>query len=479
MSGKRLILGLKTLVIVALASLFLSVFFKNVESMVGEPVVINPVFQKGMSYVSWPPRFDSAESDESLRLLSLTNTEWVAICLFWYQDTVDSEDIRPLYNSPSDESLIHVINKAHELGMKVMLKPMVDPLDGHWRGEIPSSAEWFESYASFINRWAGFSETHGVDILCIGCEFNANDWDEENWRKIVAGVRERYSGPITYAANHDNYQNVKWWDSLDYVGIDAYFPLTNKDNPTLEELTQAWERHAEAIEAWVSTLGKPVVFTEIGYRSGDGTNRRPWEWSAGMGVDLKEQADCYEAAFQALWNKSWFYGFYWWNWETKPSGDGVSNGYTPQKKPAEDVVRKWYSRKPHASVFLTQSREAFLIFEEVSISITAIPNYPRAFTVHYVVVTNSGIVKSGEVEVQVPSKGVYELQIGRYWVGEYMVNVTVTDAETHRILCEDSVKITVELPVAMMAAVVAVIVTLLIVLATIKRLRHGKVRTSG
>gem|GEM_PF-5834031 len=50
-----------------------------------------------------------------------------------------------------------------------------------------------------------------MDLLCIGCEFNANDGDEDNWRRIVTGVRERYFGPITYAANHDNYQNVKWW----------------------------------------------------------------------------------------------------------------------------------------------------------------------------------------------------------------------------------------------------------------------------
>ncbi|MEM2089217.1 MAG: hypothetical protein QXF52_11235 [Thermoproteota archaeon] len=84
-----------------------------------------------------------------------------------------------------------------------------------------------------------------------------------------------------------------------------------------------------------------------------------------MGVDLKEQVDCYEAASQVLWNKSWFYWFYWWNWETNPSGDRMTNGYTPQNKPAEDVIRRWYLRKPRKSAFLNQSRNTFLLFREV------------------------------------------------------------------------------------------------------------------
>ena len=41
-----------------------------------------------------------------------------------------------------------------------------------------------------------------------------------------------YTGPLTYAANHGNETSVGWWNDLDYIGIDAYYPLTNKNNPT-------------------------------------------------------------------------------------------------------------------------------------------------------------------------------------------------------------------------------------------------------
>jgi hypothetical protein len=304
----------------------------------------DPVFQKGMSYVSWPPNFDSANSNESLRLLSLTNTEWVAICVFWYQDNLSSTTIYPTYNTPSDSSVVKVISRVHELGMKVMLKPMVDPVNGAWRGQIPPSAAWFQSYTNFIDFWANFSQKYGVDLLCIGCEFSANDIETASWENITAGVRELYSGPITYAANWDHYQDVHWWNLLDYVGMDAYFPLTNITDPTVEQLKAGWSPWVNAMASWQATVNKPIIFTEIGYRSARGTNEEPWNYSTSMPVDLQEQLNCYNATFQTFQNIKWFYGFYWWNWETSPNAGGSSDtGYTPQNKPVQSLITSWYA----------------------------------------------------------------------------------------------------------------------------------------
>jgi hypothetical protein len=304
---------------------------------------LTPVFQKGMSYVSWPPNFGSSDSNESLYLLSLTHTEWVAVCIFWYQDNLSSIKIHPSYNTPGNISVVKVVERVHRLGMKVMLKPMVDPLNGSWRGEIPPSDAWFNSYRNFINFWADFSQENKVDMLCIGCEFNKNDEQKENWENITAEVRERYSGPITYAANWDHYQNVNWWNTVDYIGIDAYFPLTNKNNPTMEELKSGWDSWVNTMESWQATVNKPIIFTEIGYRSTDGANKTPWDFSASSALDLQEQVDCYDATFQTFYNKKWFYGFYWWNWETNPNAGGNSDtGFTPQNKPVQGIITTWY-----------------------------------------------------------------------------------------------------------------------------------------
>jgi len=321
-----------------------------------------PVYQKGMSFSAWSSdAFSNSESDEALVLLTETNTEWISICLSWFQSNTTSHDIRLDPNlTPTTGSVKHAITTAHSLGFKVMLKPMVDTLEEEktqgyptvWRGEIQPSDEWFARYSNFINFFAEFAEENGVELFSVGCEFKATTQEKEQWEKVISGVRERYSGPITYAADWTNYQDIEWWDSVDYVGIDAYFLLSFFNNdPSLEDLKNAWNNYADEIETWLSTVNKPVIFTEIGYRSGDGTNMAPSNYWSDMPVDLQEQRDCYEASFQALWNRRWFYGFYWWTWVHDPTKGGANDSsHTPQNKPAQDVVTQWYSKDRQVAV---------------------------------------------------------------------------------------------------------------------------------
>jgi len=320
-----------------------------------------PVFQKGLSYSCWSNHdFGSSVSDESLRLLTETGTEWIALCFSWIQSSTTSHDIHlSSSGTPTPESLKHAITTAHSLGLKVMLKPMVEAVEREetlpypvWRGEIQPSNEWFESYSAFINFFAEFAEQNDVELFSVGCEYKATTGEKEQWETVIQGVRERYSGPIVYSADWTNYQNIEWWDSVDYVGIDAYFPLSVlKYDPTFDELKNAWVNYADEIEAWLSTVNKPVIFTEIGYRSGDGTNMCPSNYWSDMPVDLQEQRDCYEAAFQTLWNRSWFHGFYWWTWiYDHEQGGPNDSSHTPQNKPTQDVITQWYSRDRHVAV---------------------------------------------------------------------------------------------------------------------------------
>jgi hypothetical protein len=314
-----------------------------------------PVFQKGLCYSAWSPdAYETPESDESLLLLTETNTEWVSICLSWVQTNTTSNDIHPdLIKTPTIASVRHAILRAHNLGLKVMLKPMVDTLEPEktqgyptvWRGEILPSKEWFESYSNFINYFAEIAEQSNVEMFCIGCELKATTNQKTQWENLINDIRARYSGPITYAADWTNYKYIEWWDSLDYVGIDAYFFLTLFNNdPTIEELKSAWNNHANEIEEWISNVNKPLIFTEIGYRSGDGTAMAPSNYWSNMPIDLQEQNDCYEAAFQTLWNRNWFYGFYWWTWIHYPNKGGLNdNSHTPQNKPVENIITEWYS----------------------------------------------------------------------------------------------------------------------------------------
>ena len=87
--------------------------------------------------------------------------------------------------------------------------------------------------------------------------------------------------------------------------------------------------------------GKPFIFTEIGYRSGDGANRAPWDWGVSMSPDPGEQAECYSAMYQVFSSEtSWMMGVFWWSWDVAAPGPG-DTGYNPRGKPAEDQLRGW------------------------------------------------------------------------------------------------------------------------------------------
>lgn len=343
-------------IIIPVFPILLNNNIKSIKRNIPETEIIDntPFFQKGLSYSAWSnDAFSSLESDESLNLLTETKTEWIAICFSWFQSNTTSHDIRldPI-KSPSIESIQHAITTAHKLGLKVMLKPMVEPLKREetrsyplWRGEIQPSEDWFLNYSHFINFFAEFSEENNVEMFCIGCEYKETSREKEQWEKIILEIRARFSGPLTYAADWTNYKNIEWWSSLDYVGIDAYFPLTLfENNPSYEDLKTVWINNADEIEKWQSKIKKPVIFTEIGYRSGDGTSMAPSNYWSEMEVDLQEQNDCYQAAFETLWNRDWFYGFYWWTWTSNPTDGGFyDSGHSPQNKPVQGIITSWYS----------------------------------------------------------------------------------------------------------------------------------------
>ncbi len=314
-----------------------------------------PEFQKGMCYAAWQKnKYTSSFSDLSLKSLARTGTEWVSIITTWYQEDVSSTEIKRTEKTPSDSSLEHAVRQAHKLGMRVMLKPHVDLFntkDGYWRVDIfcesdEDRVKWLRSYKKFILHYATLAQENGVEMFCVGTELSSTTMNTDMWRDIIRSVRRVYHGPLVYAANWDEYRDVNFWDDLDYVGIDAYFPLSDKDHPTREDIKAGWKRWLDDLEPWAMSIEKPVVFTEAGYSSTIGVARTPWEERNPGGADVEAQRRCYEALFETLWDREWFYGVYWWRWSTNHRAGGINNrGFTPQNKPAERTLVEWYNKR--------------------------------------------------------------------------------------------------------------------------------------
>jgi hypothetical protein len=259
----------------------------------------------------------------------------------------------PVYWGETDQGLAATTQLARKHGIHTMLKPhlwLLDRSHGQWEGSIAMRSEadwrrWFENYELFIVHYATLAESIGATAFCIGTELEGTTEREADWRRIITSVRRAYRGPITYAANWSGeHERIAFWDALDFVGVQAYFPLATAPQADVDSLVAAWQPVRARLAALSARTGKPIVFTEIGYRSERGAAAEPWRWRARQPADSLEQAACYEAAFRALWNEPWFAGFYWWKWfpawdEQRSPRDA---SFTPQGKPAADVLARWY-----------------------------------------------------------------------------------------------------------------------------------------
>ncbi|MBI4283499.1 MAG: hypothetical protein HY663_03405 [Chloroflexi bacterium] len=277
------------------------------------------------------------------------------------QETIASTNItRNQYATASDQALRHMIDFAHSLGMRVMLRPQVrlsnDPSHSWIQiGTAFSSEaqwqEWFTSYREHINYYATFAQEAGVDLLVIGDELSSTTHRESDWRRTIAEVRERYKGSITYSSIGSlpsaplplgDEKRIMWWDAVDYIGVDVYIPLTNKNDPTVEELKAAWMQkgYLTLLESLSNRFNKPIIFTEVGYQSKDGANKNPGNFKFWLEApdDLQEQADCYQATLEVLWGKPWLAGMFWW----QVSAVGLTWAENPLGKPAEEVIKKFY-----------------------------------------------------------------------------------------------------------------------------------------
>lgn len=339
---KKVLFSLSALVIAALLSSF-------------SPAGNGPAKEKigGVSVVSPPNEIDDKWTHSVKRI----NAEWVALLPYGFSYAGSPEVI---YNQNRQwwgermEGMTELIRHCKKNGLKVMLKPMVWVM-GSWPGGYDLEDErqwsvWEQTYSKYILETAAISEAEGVDLFCIGTEFKiASSKREAFWRKLAGNVREVYSGKITYAANWDEFEMVKFWDVVDYIGIDAYFPLVDQQTPDPSTMVNRWKGPAKKFELLHKVYGKQVLFTEFGYRS---INRCAWnQWELEgtpytKDVNLQSQVNAYQAFFDYFWEKEWFAGMFLWQWYTndKRAGGHKNSDYTPQHKPAEQLISSYFGK---------------------------------------------------------------------------------------------------------------------------------------
>jgi hypothetical protein len=269
----------------------------------------------------------------------------------------DSFKIDPAV-TPSPEQWEQIFKIAHDNGLRVILMPIIllsNPRGTEWRGVIapPSWDDWMEQYREFLLHFARIAAKNNVEVFMIGSELISAEKSVhvDKWRQLIREVRKTFKGKLSYSSNWDHYKIVEFWDDLDLVGMTSYYKLSNEPNPSMETLTEAWKPIRRGLLRWQSEIGKPLLFTEVGWCSQEGTSIEPWNYyhdSKATKAGLEEQARCYRA-FMETWKDEIFNGkdsavggVIWWEWMNVPGGPEDYN-YIPKGKPAEKELRNWFA----------------------------------------------------------------------------------------------------------------------------------------
>jgi len=308
----------------------------------------------GVNFVS-PPTPITVEEVSSIQSIS---ADWIAIVPYAFtnprQGQVSFGDNTGHWWGEKPSGVKALLAHAQKLGLKVMLKPHLWVQGQGWAGDLSFATvvewdRWEKDYMSYILTYARMAALYKCEMLCIGTELRHSVKKRPQfWKELIHQVKGIYKGKLTYAANWDNYTHVPFWKDLDYIGIDAYFPLSSKKDPSPKEIKEVWKPIREDLKMYSKKNNVPILFTEYGYRSIDYTTKAPWS-SVKVAPSLRNdnaQASAYQALYDCFWSEKWFAGGFLWKWYAKSmiQNRPKPTGYSPQGKKTREIIQKYYHR---------------------------------------------------------------------------------------------------------------------------------------
>jgi len=308
----------------------------------------------GLSFVAPPRPFP----ENPMPAIQEVNANWIAVIPFAYTrlgtPAVYYNRSGRQWWGERPEGCRETIRLAHESGLNVLFKPQVY-VPRSWPGGLDFQTEqewqqWEQEYEAYIMPMVKMAHEMSVKMFCIGTEFKISTRKRPDfWRKLIQKIRKQYDGQLTYAANWDEYTQVPFWSELDYIGIDAYFPLDDSATPKLRSLQRAWQQPLKQMNALADSVGKPYLFTEYGYLSVDSSAGRTWELETKVherSINEVAQARALQALYSIFQGEPRWAGGFLWKWFPNMQGhEGYpKRDYTPQGKLAQETIKAWFAQ---------------------------------------------------------------------------------------------------------------------------------------
>ena len=248
------------------------------------------------------------------------------------------------------------------------------PFGGKGRYAIEPNKVLWEYYTDFATDTAIIAEKIDAKLLILGTETDKLDKEFGQWKKITGLTREIYRGPITYSASFNGkagfpakytkikacgFCNVNIWPLFDYIGFEPYGGLTQKKDPTLEEMKIGFRRIMDEVAIpYAEKYNKKIIIPETSFFSFDGVNTNPISIDTGkykvddMPPVHEEQALAYQAMLEVLnenYYKDFVEGIILWSGYLTESSEKNRNWVHNDKwdliwgKKAEDTIKKVFA----------------------------------------------------------------------------------------------------------------------------------------
>ncbi len=308
----------------------------------------------GVSFVAASNPIDKSHVDPIVKI----SANYAAIMPFAFIRSLNHSEV--VFNTDrqwfgeTNTGVKQYVEQLRKQNIKIMLKPQLWVWRGEYTGfiEMTTESDWkmLEStYSQFIMNYAKLAQDLNAELFCIGTELEKFVAARpEFWNTLIKQIKSVYKGKVTYAANWDEFKRTPFWNELDYIGIDAYFPISEEKTPSLESCLMGWEAHRKVIMETSKAMNKKVLFTEFGYRSVDYAGKEPWKSDRSMtNVNLEAQSVLTQSLFDTFWTEDWFAGGFLWKWfhNYKDSGGLNNSQFTPQNKPVEAIIHHQFKNE--------------------------------------------------------------------------------------------------------------------------------------
>lgn len=303
--------------------------------------------------------YGSDSSAEAISHLVSTGANSISITPFGFMSALEANRVRGEHDgrartaAETRDRLIGVTRQAHQAGLEVVLKPHIWIRGGAWRGEIQPLDEtgaldwtgWWQSYRQFVLYYARLAEELDIEGLVIGVELaSALAHDPAPLLEVIEAARGVYDGHVSYAANWNEEVPDRIWRDLDSVGVQFYPPISQDMETTEAEMRKNLRERLDEWSSVAARVDKPLVLTEVGYRSANSAARYPFAWPEKSHETFSKpdpalQRMAYRALFFELADTPRLEGVFIWKYFTNRHTDEEgADGFSPRGKPAESVL---------------------------------------------------------------------------------------------------------------------------------------------